>query len=243
MPQVVPTALRALQVFEVFAREGRPLTNSEVARHLELADSSCSDLLFTLREAGYLMRMPKSRYFSPTMRLHDISRRMAAIDSMQAFAAEALEVLTKRTGESSLCAHLDGTDVKIFACQESSRALRYVLPPGTAVPTHATALGKALLGAMTATERDALIEQLNMEAVTDATLLDRESLRREVASGRERGWFCAQDEGAEGVTALGIAGAVNSRATALSIVGPTQRMQKNMNTYVDVILEAGREFF
>ena len=107
MPQAVPTAQRALLVFEAFAREGRPLTNSELARHLDLADSSCSDLLFTLREAGYLLRTPKSRCFYPTTRLQFLSQRIAATDPMQAFASEALELLTKRTGESSMLASFD----------------------------------------------------------------------------------------------------------------------------------------
>jgi len=243
MPQAVPTAQRALQVFEVFAREGRPLTNSELARYLELADSSCSDLLFTLREAGYLVRMPKSRYFYPSSRLHDMSQRIAATDPMQTFAAEALELLTKRTGESSICGHLDGDSVKIYACQESSRALRYVLRPGTEVEVHSTALGKAILGAMPAAQRDALIDQLAMTQVTASTLQDREALKAEIEAGVQRGWFAAREEGAEGVTALGIAGDVSGRLTALSVVGPTQRMDKNMATYAEAILAARREFF
>lgn len=243
MPQTVPTAQRALQVFEVFAREGRPLTNSELARFLDLADSSCSDLLFTLREAGYLLRMPKSRYFYPTTRLQDLSTRIAAKDSMQAFASEAVELLSKRTGETSMCGHLDGTTVKIFACQESSRALRYVLQPGTVVSVHATSLGKAILGSMPAAESDALIEKLEMEAVTLSTLQDRQALRREIEASRERGWYFAAEEGGEGVTAIGIAGNVSGRFTALSVVGPTYRMNKNMAEYVDVMVTAGREFF
>lgn len=243
MPQAVPTAQRALQVFEVFAREGRPLTNSELARYLELADSSCSDLLFSLREAGYLVRMPKSRYFYPTNRIHDMSQRIAATDPMQAFASEALELLTKRTGESSLCGHLDGHSVKIYACQESSRALRYVLRPGTQVEVHSTALGKAMLGEMPAARRDAFVEELAMTQVTTFTLRDRAALKKEIDSGAERGWFLASEEGAEGVTALGIAGDVSGRLTALSVVGPTHRMQKNLATYAEAILAARREFF
>jgi len=243
MPQAVPTAQRALQVFEVFAREGRPLTNAELARYLELADSSCSDLLFSLREAGYLLRMPKSRYFYPTSRFHDLSQRIAATDPLQAFAAEALELLTKRTGESSLCGHLEGNSVKIFACQESERALRYVLRPGTEVEVHSTALGKALLGAMPAAQRDAFIDQLPMTQVTATTLQDRKALKDEIEAGAQRGWFLAREEGAEGVTALGIAGDVSGRLTALSVVGPTQRMDKNMSIYAEAILAARREFF
>lgn len=243
MPQAVPTAQRALLVFEVFAREGRPLTNSELARHLDLADSSCSDLLFTLRDAGYLVRMPKSRHFYPTTRLNDLSQRIAATDPIQTFAAEALELLTKRTGESSLCGLLDSGSIKIFACQESPRALRYVLRPGTKVAVHSTAIGKAILGAMPVQERELLIEQLAMEPVTEATLQDRGALRREIEEGIQRGWFLAREEGAEGVTALGIAGNVSGRLTAVSVVGPTRRMEKNMDTYAEVLLAARSEFF
>ena len=87
MPQIIPTAQRVLQVFEVYARERRPLTNSEMARMLDLADSSCSDLLYTLRQAGYLLRTPKSRYFHPTGRLLDVAQGIAAADPLQASPA------------------------------------------------------------------------------------------------------------------------------------------------------------
>jgi DNA-binding IclR family transcriptional regulator len=243
MPQIIPTAQRAMQVFEAFARERKPLTNSELARILDMADSSCSDLLHTLREAGYLLRTPKSRYFYPTTRLGDVAQRISATDPLHVFASEALEILSRRTGETSMCGYLDGAGIKIFACQESSRALRYVLQPGTMVDVNSTALGKAILGAMPAAEREALIDTLPMRAATASSMLDREALRRDVAAGIERGWFMARDEGAEGVTALGIAGRVSDRLAALSVVGPTQRLEKNLDAYVEVLTQARGEFF
>ena len=92
-------------------------------------------------------------------------------------------------------------------------------------------------------QRDALIDQLAMAQVTDSTLQDREALKAEIEAGAQRGWFLAREEGAEGVTALGIAGDVSGRVTALSVVGPTQRMDKNMASYAEAILAARREFF
>ena len=243
MPQLNPTAQRTFQVFEAFARERRPLTNSELARFLDLADSSCSDLLFTLREAGYLVRSPRSRQFYPTTRLHEIATRIAAVDTLQAFAAEALETLSRRTGETSMCGHLEGLQVRIFACHESSRALRYVLQPGTVVDVHATALGKAILGATPPAARRVLIEALPMTARTASTIRDRRALARQVATGVRRRWFAARDEGAEGVMALAIAGVVDDRVTALSVVGPTHRLEQNLDDYVRVLVEARAEFF
>lgn len=243
MPQILPTAQRVLQVFEVYARERRPLTNSEMARFLDLADSSCSDLLYTLRQAGYLLRTPKSRYFHPTGRLLDVAQGISAADPLQAFASEALEILTRQSGESSMCGLLDGNKVKIYASQESPRALRYVVQPGTTFDLQVAALGKALLGEMDAAERNAVIDALAFEHVTASSITDPGTLRTQIESQLEKKYFHTRDEGNEGVSAIGIAGRVGGQLTALSIVGPTHRMDANMEKYTQVILDARAEFF
>lgn len=243
MPQILPTAQRVLQVFEVYARERRPLTNSEMARFLDLADSSCSDPLYTLRQAGYLLRTPKSRYFHPTGRLLDVAQGISAADPLQAFASEALEILTRQSGESSMCGLLDGNKVKIYASQESPRALRYVVQPGTTFDLQVAALGKALLGEMDAAERNAVIDALPFEHVTASSITDPGTLRTQIESQLEKKYFHTRDEGNEGVSAIGIAGRVGGQLTALSIVGPTHRMDANMEKYTQVILDARAEFF
>jgi len=243
MPQVVPTANRVLQVFEVFAREGRPLGNSELARQLDLADSSCSDLLFTMREAGYLLRTPKSRQFYPTARLNDIATRIASLDPLHAFANEALEILTRESEETSLCGYMEGDHVKVFACQESPHALRYVVRPGAVFDLHATALGKAILGAMPKAERDAVMEKLSLRPVTDSTILDLDTLRTEIDKCAHEKWCLARDEGGKGVSAVGIAGMVGGSLASLSLVGPTQRVEENQDRYVSILLDARKEFF
>lgn len=243
MPQIIPTAQRVLQVFEVYARERRPLTNSEMARFLDLADSSCSDLLYTLRQAGYLLRAPKSRYFHPTGRLLDVAREISAADPLQTFASEALEILTRRSGESSMCGLLDGNKVKIYACQESPRALRYVMQPGSVVELHVTALGKALLGEMNAADRNPVIDELEFERVTDSSITSPGILRAQIEAQLEKGYFMTRDEGNEGVSAIAIAGRVGGLPIALCLVGPTHRVDANLEQYIQVILEARTEFF
>jgi DNA-binding IclR family transcriptional regulator len=243
MPQIVPAAQRALQVFEAFARERRPLTNAELAQMLDLAGSSCSDLLHTLKEAGYLLRMPKARQLYPSTRLADLAQRFGATDPFRVFISEALEILSRRSGESALCGYLEDTRLKIYACQESQRALRYVLQPGTVVDVHTTALGKAVLGALPRPERDALIDRLPMTPASPTSIRDREVLRAEIERCLPQGWFTANEEGGEGVAAIGIAGEISGRLAALSIVGPTARLEKNLDAYVSVLLEARRDFF
>src|SRR6218665_3095023 len=106
MPQIVPAAQRALLVFDVFVRERRRLTQSALARALDLAGRRCADLVYTLIEAGYLLRTPKVRLLYPPSRLGELVQRFVPTDPLQMFAAEALELLSKRSGETSMCGYL-----------------------------------------------------------------------------------------------------------------------------------------
>ncbi|MGN5477112.1 helix-turn-helix domain-containing protein [Cupriavidus basilensis] len=62
---MIPAASRAMAVFEVFAREKRELSNSDMARLLSLPESSTSDLLHTLHSLGYLMRTTRHAALLP----------------------------------------------------------------------------------------------------------------------------------------------------------------------------------
>ena len=243
MPQLLPTAERVLQVFEIFAREKRALNNSEMARFLDVADSSCSDLLYTLRMAGYLVRAPKTRLFQPTTKLLTVAREIAGADPMQLFASEVLDAVSRETGESSLCGYLEGHHVKIYACHESPRALRYVLAPGSLVDINVSALGKALLGALAPAERDALLEALPMERITSASVTDRATLQQQIEASAADGVYSAIDEGSDGVAALAVAGHVGDRLIAISVVGPTTRLLENRAANAEVLRRAKQEYF
>lgn len=243
MPQILPTAQRVLQVFEMYAQERRPLSNSEMARLLGLADSSCSDLLYTLRMSGYLLRAPKTRLFHPTARLLDVAQQIASADPLQIFATEALDMLSRQSGESSMCGHLEGNSVRIYACKESPRALRYVLKPGALAEIHTSAMGKALLGAMDEKACNELIEQLPLTEVTPKSITDKTAFKREIAEGRDRHYYITDGEGNESVSAIGIAGYVGGQLTAISLVGPARRMRENMKTNTDIMKQAWEDLF
>jgi DNA-binding IclR family transcriptional regulator len=101
MPAHVPAAARTLAIFEAPAREQRELSNSELARHLGVAESSCSDLLHTLLETGYLMRTARTRRFYPSGRLFEITRQIARNDPLLRLGKEAVDMLSERTGETA----------------------------------------------------------------------------------------------------------------------------------------------
>ena len=237
MPTLIPAAARTLAVFEVFAREKRALANSDMARLLSVADSSCLDLMHTLYTQGYLMRTPKSRKYYPTGRLYDMAALIRQNDPLAAVARESVEQLTEKTGESAFFGILDRRAVKVIAAQTSKQALRYVVEVGDRVSLNASALGKSLLGLHDAEEAERLIHELKLPQVTESTLVEPALLAADVAKGRARGWYEAVGEGGEGVCSLAVSGRLGDHPAGFSLAGPTERMQKNREAYLKALQE------
>jgi DNA-binding IclR family transcriptional regulator len=226
-----------MTIFETFARERRELSNSELARLISLPESSCSDLLHTLQDIGYLMRTARSRRFYPTARLLAAAKDIARNDPISAMGAEALELLTEKTGETAFCGMLGRGHVKIIATHEGRHELRYVLNAGAKVGLHVSALGKSLLALLPEEEIREQLSLKPLQATTASTVTDRAALQKQIASVRQRGWAEVNGEGIEGVSALAVAGQIGDERFSVSIAGPTDRMLRNHGSYLQTLLQ------
>lgn len=227
MPTLIPAASRALAVFEIFAREKRELSNSDMAKLLSVADSSCSDLLHTLHSLGYLMRTARTRRFYPTGRLQQVAQQIGENDPLATVAREAVELLAEKSSESAFFGTLDSTSVKVVAAQPSRLPLRYILDVGDRVALHASALGKALLALLPPDEVTTALQRRPLQQVTSTTIVAIDQLLAQIEQGRERGWYETQGEGSEGVSAFAVSGMLGGQPVALSLAGPSERMNKS----------------
>jgi DNA-binding IclR family transcriptional regulator len=232
-----------MALFEVFARERRELSNSELARLLDLPESSCSDLVRTLYEGGYLTRTARSRRFYPTGRLLAIAREISGNDPLFAAGAEAVELLGGQTGETAFAGRLEAGAVRIVACQESRHALRYTTKVGDRMALHVSALGKALLACVPPEETARQLRLKALKALTPHTVTDMKVLERQVEAIRHQGWVLVENEGVEGVAALAVAGMIGGEPMAVSLAGPTERVMRNREQYLAALKEVERLVF
>ncbi|QQX82791.1 IclR family transcriptional regulator [Cupriavidus necator] len=240
MPALIPAASRTMAVFEVFAREKRDLSNSDMARLLSVADSSCSDLLHTLHSLGYLTRTPRTRRFYPTGRLLETVRAIAESEPIITLAREAVEQLAEKTNESAFFGVLEPQAARVAATAQSRRPLRYILDVGQRVGLHASALGKSLLGLLPPDEARARLDAIKRPAVTSATVVDVERLMEQLERGRRLGWYEANDEGSEGVTALAVSLWLGEQPVGVSIAGPADRIEKHRERYLSALCEVSQ---
>lgn len=226
-----------MALLDIFAREQRELSKSEVARLLDLPESSSSDLLNTLHDVGYLNRTVTTRRFYPSSRLFAVATAIAANDPLGAFGAEAASLLAQRSGESSCCATAVGRNLRIINVAQGSHRLRYVLEVGDTFTLNATAIGKALLGAMDDDEVARLIRLDPLPKRTPKTITDPRKLENEIRRHRERGWFQSFGEGTEGVSSIAVAGRVGGEVVGLGLVGPADRVAANIESLSEILLE------
>lgn len=237
MPTIVPAAARTMSLLEVFARERRELSNSDLARLMDLPESSCSDLLHTLHELGYLMRTARTRRFYPTARLLTVAKGIAAGDSLFAVATEACELLRDKTGETGLCGRIEGGVVKVLAFAEGTHPLRYVDNVGNKIALHVSALGKAELALGTPEEAARQLRLKPLKQIAKGTITDLKTLEDQVAQARTLGWSWVENEGFDGLAALAVAGYVGDEPLALSIAGPTERLRQNQEACLQALKE------
>ncbi|QTO23319.1 IclR family transcriptional regulator [Burkholderia seminalis] len=243
MATSVPAAARTMAVFEIFAREKRELLKSELARLLDLPESSCSDLLGSLEALGYVSRTVSTKRYYPTRRLVSIASAISKHDEMHAFGREATALLSERTGETCYLGEIDQTEVRIIATHEGIHPLRYVVQVGDRVTCHATAIGKSLLGEMPAEERSRILRLKPLRALTANTKVKPEQIEQEVDEFKGLGWYQAVREGRDGLSSFAVSGWIGERLVGISITGPSERFAENHAFYVEQLLQVRQRVF
>lgn len=232
-----------MSIFEVFARERRELSNSEIARLIGMPDSSCADLLHTLYQNGYVTRTVRSKRFYPTGRLLATAQLIAENDPLLQVSAEAIELLTERTGETALCGRLEPGFVRIIGFNEGRYELRYILKVGEKIAMHVSALGKSLLAIIPPEDASRQLRIKPLKKLTPDTVVEPALLEMELGGIRERGWAETLGEGVGGVGALAVAGFVGGEPIAVSLAGPLDRISSNREQYLQALLEVKEMLF
>src|SRR5690606_25684648 len=217
----VKTALRGIEIIEIFAREGKPLSLTELSRQLEAPVSSCLNLVRTLTGLGYLDETAPRQGYYPTGRLLAMAQRIARADPILERIGPTLAALRDAVAETVVLAKLghDG-EVVYLDVLPSPHPISYVADPGAQRHLHSNSLGKALLSLMNEAERRKLMKGREMERLTERTLVTLEDLERELKVSAERGWFQNLGESIPDVGAVAWPVQISGGEYAVSIAGP-----------------------
>lgn len=227
-PYVITSAYRTLQVLQAFAQPPHRFGLAQLVERMGLEKNQLYRSLKTLEQAGFLATGDDGR-FAPTPLLQAIGTATAqgGEPSLIDAAAPFLDALVEATEESVNLFARVGAHAVCVDRRDSPEMVRLASVLGISVPLHAGAVPKAMLAFLPAAERDAVLGRLaDLPRYTDATELDGESLRAELAATRARGWSVSDedyDAAARGVGAP-IFGARGDVVAGVSVGGPSFRV-------------------
>jgi DNA-binding IclR family transcriptional regulator len=172
---------RAMRVLEVVGRHpGLPV--KAIARHCDLNVSTSYHLVRTLAYEGYLVRLDNGTYVigdTVARRFHDLVTSLVRPPE----AAVVLRQLSARVGLSSYLGLLrDGRVTVVEVAEASGSPYLEDFEVGLDVSAHATALGKALLVAMSPRERHRFLKSHELRPFTTRTRTDPEQLEAELGA-------------------------------------------------------------
>lgn len=226
----VKTALRVIEIIEIFAREGKPLSLTELARELGAPVSSCLGLVRTLTSLGYLYETARRQGYYPTGRLLAMAQRIARSDPILEKVGPTLAALRDTVAETVVLGKLapDG-EVLYLDVLPSPHPISYVADPGAQRHLHSNSLGKALMSLMTEEERQKLLKGRKLERFNERTLVTIEAIENDIALSRERGWFQNLGESMDDVGAIAWPLHISGGEYAVSIAGPLYRIEARID--------------
>lgn len=175
---------RMTAILEAFDEDDHGLRLSELAARADLPKSTVSRLVSTLVRERYLER--DGRHIHLGLRLFELGRLANQPRELRAAALPIVADLRNRTGETVTLAIRDGHEMVCVALVRGQASAPPTSRVGGRFPTHATALGKAVLAFSDEADVDAVLAS-RLARWTSHTIIDPERLMRELSEIRHTG--------------------------------------------------------
>ncbi len=244
MSATVQSVERAAAMLRLLADENEPVGLAQIAAALGLAKGTAHGLLRTLQDVGFIEQTYPTGPYRVAPEVFRLGWARLDLNELRSKALNWTDALAARTGESArVAAFHDGQAIVAHHVFRADRT-NQVLLTGTAVPLHASALGKVLLSFDPGAARSIMGKQL--PSYTFRTITDRVALQRELATIRDQGWAASVEESEPGATAIAapIRDGGGYVVATVGIEGETDRMcdekSKPRTALISHVIRAGR---
>ncbi len=240
---MIQSITRAADILNVFLGGEKTYGITELSRILCLPKGTVQGLVKTLEVVGYLEKAPgTSRYMLGPV-LFQLGMKCASHMDILAVSKVWMEKLWWQFRQAVLVGILVGGRVVVIHRLDSQEAFLDFPQVGSAIPTHSSSLGKALLAFLPEALRDSLLEGYTYERFTEFTLTSREDFLAELEAVRTAGVAFDNQESLLGLACVS-APIFNNRGrviAAVSLSGDAQVMKERHPEIVRALREACRQ--
>jgi len=220
---------KAMIVLEAMSRHERDVSLAALAETVGFPKSTLVRLLRTMRRHGTVQQDPRTRRYRLGTALIHLGKAAERQFDLERIIRPYLAELTQSTGETASFAVLEGDRAVYLAQVLSDSIIRGVPPIGAELGLHCTAVGKVLLTSFSEEQIESLVREHGLPRHTEKTIVNAESLRKELKRIGTKGYALDDEEAEPGGRCIA-APVVDDRSrvvAAVSITGPSARMPMN----------------
>lgn len=236
------SALRVLDVLDLFLEDGSGYTLTDVSEQLAIPKSTAHGILHAMRRRGYITLDPSTNRYTISLELIGRTRATPALEVLRHRARRHLVRLTTTLGETSKLIAYEGSTSVAIDFVDGAGPLKYAGKLGQRWPLHATGGGKLYLAQYPDETVRELLAEMELTPITAETIVDPEALLAEVAEVRRNGWARQREEIHVGIAgfAAPVFDAAGTLLAALVVMGPTPRIDASSDAIVSALVAEAR---
>jgi IclR family acetate operon transcriptional repressor len=227
-PGAVQSLTRGLQLLQRLGEAEGGVMLTDLAQTVGLPNSTTHRLLTTLEAMGFARQTPELGLWQVGVEAFRAGNAFLRSRDIVEQARPHLFHLMEESGETANLALLhEGRAVMVYQV-ECREMMRMIVRIGTAVPMHASGVGKAMLAAMGEEEVKAILHRHGLTRHTPHTVDSPARLAEELRVVRSRGFALDDEEHAVGLrcAAAAILDEEGHPLGAISISGPAARLSR-----------------
>lgn len=195
---------KALGLLVLLGEEPRGATAADISRRAELPFSTTYRLLGSLTRDGFVDYEPDGRRYHLGLRIFQLGQRVSNHHGFAGTAMPVLRRVTAETGEATILSVRDNLHHLTVSKVDGPQTFRVTSDPGHLGSLSATAVGKVLVAFAEDAEREKLLAELPLEALTDKSITDRDAFRAEIDKVRRQGYAVMDEENEAGMRAVAV---------------------------------------
>ena len=235
---------KALGLLVLLGDEPRGASAAEISRRADLPFSTTYRLLGSLTRDGFVDYEADGRRYHLGLRIFQLGQRVSNHHGFAGTAMPVLRRVTEQTGEATILSVRDGHHHLTVNKVDGPQMFRVTSDPGHLGSLHTTAVGKALVAFAEDSERQRLLEELDLEPLTERSITDRDVFRAEIDKVRRQGFAVMDEENETGMRAVAVP-LFNSQGHAfasLATAVPVFRLSlEELVAHVPLLQEAAAE--
>jgi DNA-binding IclR family transcriptional regulator len=193
---------KGLKILSLFNRETPALSQTEIAKIIGLNMTSTYRYINTLVKMGYLEKDEVTKLVRPTIFCLSFCHNLMQATDHKRLIKELVDALHKKHNITiDVALSVDDDMMRIYH-REAADTLTYSLPDFTRNCLHNTALGKAYLSSLSLQELDERLPALQLNAKTEKTITNRETLKQQLLQARTKGYTMTVEEYLPGLIAI-----------------------------------------